>query len=164
MSKSTATASEIAPGEESEPGSSTEGEARHPLRATFACWLDPKEVERVEFDLWKHWDSELEREDFSGPGLATQLAAAAVDLRRTAAVLAHLGDTHRGSALEGSELHLSMLADPRAIEVEAIAERIELCLTWRATRARSLPPGLGDAALAPSTYRHEPVVDEPEDT
>jgi hypothetical protein len=139
------------------PPSPPESEARHPLRATFACWLDPREVERVELELWERWIRGLEEGTLDPPSVATRLAAVAADLRRTASVLADLGDEHRISCLTGPELHGSLLADPRALEVEAIAERIEACLAWRATRAQPLPPGLGEAALVPSTYRPEPV-------
>ena len=134
-------------------------EVVHPLRAAFACTRDPCEVERIEQELWERWDRSVdEGAQHSLPETATRLAAAVTELRRTAELLRAIGEDHFEPTVETPRDHrLSLIANPRALEVEAIAERVETCLTWAPTRRHPFPPGMCEPLLVPSGYRPEPM-------
>ena len=68
------------------------------------------------------------------------------------------GEDHFEPTVETPRDHrLSLIANPRALEVEAIAERVETCLTWAPTRRHPFPPGMCEPLLVPSGYRPEPM-------
>jgi hypothetical protein len=70
-----------------------------------------------------------------------RLKAAAVDLRETSRLLADIAAEPLESDLDGWDAALSMLAAPRAQEVEAIAERVEALLTLPASCRGARRPG-----------------------
>lgn len=86
-----------------------------------------------------------------------ELKAAARDLRETARFLAAVAREHQESELPPRDLVLSMLAGPRSLEVEAIAERIEAMLAFEPTPARVFPADVASAALVPSRSADAPL-------
>jgi hypothetical protein len=81
-----------------------------------------------------------------------QLAAAEVDLRETAALLAWVEQVPRDSCLEDPhEVMLCVLAGPRRVELEAVAERLARMLAWQPEAAHPFPPGSAAAGMKPES-------------
>lgn len=126
-------------------------EADQPLRLVFARRLDIWSRQRLTTELLQIYDERLE----TGAGLArgceleAALRAVAADLRLCADYLRErASDPDLGSA-DSQDRAWCLLAGARAVEAEAVAERVERMLAHRHTPARPFPPGIESAGIEP---------------
>ncbi len=126
-------------------------EADHPLRQVFARRLDRPSFDRLTAELVDVYHQRLETGAGLAPGseLEAGLRAVAVDLRLCADFLRErstdpdLGDTRE------RERAWCLLAGARAVEAEAVAERVERMLDHPHSAACPFPPGIEAAGIVP---------------
>lgn len=134
-----------------EPAAVPDAEADHPLRQVFARRLDGDSLARFKVELLEVYHQRLE----SGAGVAAGseleagLRAVAVDLRRCGEYLRdRANDPDTGSYGE-QDRAWCLLAGARAVEAEAVAERIERMLSHPHSAACPFPPGIEAAGIVP---------------
>lgn len=136
-------------------------ETDRPFREVFALRLPPgarSDLER------RARDASIEPPASGGAharsedsDLRTGLKAAVRDLRETALFLSAAAREFEESELPPRDVLLSILAGPRSLEVEAIAERLEAMLAFEPTPAQALPADVASAALVPSRHVDAPL-------
>jgi hypothetical protein len=134
-----------------EPAAVPNAESDHPLRQVFARRLDGESLDRFTAELVELYDQRLE----SGEGVArgceleSGLRAVAGDLRLCAGYLRERSADPDHSSAQPGDRAWCLLAGARAVEAEAVAERIERMLSHPHTAACPFPPGIEAAGIAP---------------
>ncbi len=144
-----------------EPPPVPDAEADQPLRQVFARRLDHPFLDRVTAELLEAYHQRLETGTRLGrlsaptPGLASGgeleagLRALAVDLQLCAAFLRERSTDPDSCDLCERERAWCLLAGARAVEAEAVAERVERMLDHPHSAACPFPPGIEAAGIVP---------------
>ena len=140
-----------------EPTSVPDAEADQPLRQVFARRLDAESLARLKTELRAVYSARLE----TGEGRAREgqneleheLRAVVADLRLCAAYLRERADLPNLSATPDHERAWCLLCGARAVEVEAVAERIERMLLHPYSAACPFPPAVACAGIRPGVVQ-----------
>jgi len=134
-----------------EPAPVPDAETDQPVRQVFARRLDAESLARLTAELRGIYHALLE----TGEGLAPEgeneleheLRAVVADLRLCAAFLRERADLPNVNATPDHERVWCLLCGARAVEVEAVAERIERMLLHPHSAACPVPPGIACAGI-----------------
>ena len=140
-----------------EPQGVPDAESEQPIRQVFARRLDAESFARLTAELHRVYFARLEAGDGLAPDgeseLQHQLAAVTQDLRLCVAALRQRATEPDQCDATERERAWCLLAGARAVEAEAVAERIERMLAHPHTAASPFPPGIEAAGIRPEVRR-----------
>lgn len=140
-----------------EPTAVPDAEADQPVRQVFARRLDADALARLTNELQAVYYARLETGEGScpegGQPLEHELHAVVADLRLCAAFLRERADLPNRISTLNHERAWSLLCGARAVEVEAVAERIERMLLHPYSAACPFPPSVACAGIRPEVVQ-----------
>jgi hypothetical protein len=140
-----------------EPAVVPDAEADQPIRQVFARRLEAESLARLSAELRGIYYARLETGEGMAPEgeneLEHELRAVVVDLRLCAAFLRERADLPNTNATPDHERAWCLLCGARAVEVEAVAERIERMLLHPHSAACPVPPGIACAGIRPEVVQ-----------
>ena len=140
-----------------EPSSVPDAEADQPVRQVFARRLDGATLARLSAELRGVYYARLETGEGLAPGgeneLEHELRAVVADLRLCAAFLRERADLPNVNATPDHERVWCLLCGARAVEVEAVADRIERMLLHPYSADCPVPPAIACAGIRPEAVQ-----------